>query len=172
MRSESCAQTSPPHTFRKVASISCCCHAVRLLTKDGCAVYIPVRNLETRAEEHIVSSRSSACDQLRQGVENRIGTQKLANGRNACERLDEELLDIQRGYNDDRVYQDSEIPDKLWVLIQVVKSCNDSAVSLNQYYTAEVYANALTSLRNTDLVETLVTKNALSCSRTLTEPGR
>jgi hypothetical protein len=86
--------------------------------------------------------------------------------------LDEELLDIQRGYNDDRVYQDSEIPDKLWVLIQVVKSCNDSAVSLNQYYTAEVYANALTSLRNTDLVETLVTKNALSCSRTLTEPGR
>jgi TATA-box binding protein (TBP) (component of TFIID and TFIIIB) len=35
MRSESRAQTSPPHSSRKVASISRCCHAVLVLAKDG-----------------------------------------------------------------------------------------------------------------------------------------
>jgi hypothetical protein len=38
MRSESRAQTSPPHSSRKVASISRYCHAVLVLAKDGCLV--------------------------------------------------------------------------------------------------------------------------------------
>jgi len=41
MRSESRAQTSPPHSFRKVASISRCCHVVLVLAKDECDVSIP-----------------------------------------------------------------------------------------------------------------------------------
>ncbi len=37
MRRFRCAHSTPPHSFRKVASISRHCHAVRLLTKDGWA---------------------------------------------------------------------------------------------------------------------------------------